>query len=131
MHECEGQIQCPSILMFTIKIKGAPTIGNLQGAFELSVSDKRATWVLYSKCLDKFVQYFGPDREPDYIVRSEIPFFEAWLAEKQNYSKEFIVTVKAACRAYYAWMRHMGFATTDPFAAASNRKYLDVKVVRE
>lgn len=114
--------------MLTIRIKGRPTLGNLQGPYEASIPN-RGTWRSYSYELDQITKYFGPDKAPDDVFRNDVANFKAYLEEHSGYSQRHIDQAITIGSSFWLWMMDMGFATVNPFYKMRGIKEKQIEVL--
>jgi hypothetical protein len=70
-----------------------PALKDIQVLWEsLYWYKKRATWKFAARAFDLFVQFFGADRKPRDIFRSDVAEFQTWLTKK-GCSKTGIETI--------------------------------------
>jgi hypothetical protein len=114
--------------MLVIKLKGKPTLGNLEGPWEASITNK-STWNVYADHVAKMVKHFGSDTMPDDILRFQAEAFLDKMSER--YASNTCRVIRGACSSFYGWMIDMGFAETNPFRGYGNkvRTYNDVRVI--
>lgn len=86
-----------------MKLPGRPTLYRLQGPFEISIFNL-STYRTYCRSIDHLVEYFGKDKEPEYITRDHVKHYKAWLAEHKNYSTSTIRKHINAASAFFIWM---------------------------
>jgi site-specific recombinase XerD len=100
--------------MLTVRIKGRPTIGALQGPYEASIAN-RGTWVEYAQHLDRIVKFLGPDKSPDDVFRQDVAHLHAYLMEHYGYSQTRANRAISMGSSFWAWMMDFGLAGTNPF----------------
>jgi site-specific recombinase XerD len=100
--------------MLTVRIKNRATIGNLQGPFEASLSN-RGTWVEYAYHLNKIVKFLGPDKSPDDVFKQDVVFLREHLIDKHGYTEKRADRAVSVGSSYWGWMIDFGFATVNPF----------------
>lgn len=67
-----------------------PSLKDLQLTWESEYwYKKRATWIWASKAFEYWMKFFGPDRKPRDIFRSDVLEFKDWL-RKKGWSKTAI-----------------------------------------
>jgi site-specific recombinase XerD len=100
-----------------MKLPGRPTLYRLQGPFEASILNI-GTWSYYARALDRLIEFFGKDREPNDITREETKNYLAWLHDKYNLSERTITQHRRIASSFYKWMFLCGIdVTINPFAA--------------
>jgi site-specific recombinase XerD len=100
--------------MLTIKIKGRPTLGNLQGPFEAAIAHRK-TWLHYSYELDKIVAYLGADKSPDDVYRQDVANLRQHLVEHFGYGEDRANRAISVGSSFWTWMMDHAVTTSNPF----------------
>ena len=108
-----------------VVIESPITLSKLQAPYELSIRT-RSTWLAYSRILDKIVTFFGPDKEPTDILRTDTDAFLEWIQKKYNPGPSFLRMHASVGSAWFGWMQWNDLVPLDfnpfrPFARKENR----------
>jgi len=100
-----------------------PSLKDLQLPFEWRYNQRRGTWVAYAKEFSHQMEFFGPDRKPRDIFRSDVAAYREYLKKKGNSDNTIAVKLHIGL-SFYKLLDELGVveAGYNPFAGMSPRR---------
>lgn len=102
-----------------------PGLGEFQHAFEQQYNKNSNVFYNYCRAAEQMLEFFGKDRKPRDVFRSDALAYAEWLAKTKRFKPGVIHMKMQVARSYFRFIKECGFGEDDgynPFERAGPRR---------